>query len=205
MVFFNLLTGALVSFLGQLPVGFINLSAVQIAVQQNQWKAMQFAFGVMIVEMLYLRIVLLLLNRILQNEQWVNYIQIVTIIVFVVLTIVGFIRYKKENAVEAKQPTEKNQVLNGMVLSALNFAQLPFWIIWSSYVITQKWVAQTNTAFNFFTIGTGAGTFIGIYLYILFGKRIISKIKNGRRYLQIAIAVFFLIAAIAQIIQLAGK
>lgn len=203
MIFFNLLTGAFVSFSGQLPIGFINLSAVQIAIRESKTKAMAFAAGVVMIEMLYLRIVLLFLKAFLKNKEWISFIEITTVVIFLILAAVSFRRYQKRSSHQKVPAPVKNQnrLLYGIILSALNFAQVPFWIVWSSYAITQKWIGETDAALNFFTIGTGLGTFICIYLYIIFGKVLVNKIKNGEQYLQIAIAVFFLIAAIIQFIQ----
>ncbi len=55
---FSILLGLIVSFLGQLPLGILSMTATQIAVQENFTIAWKYAVGVAIIEMIYLRFVL---------------------------------------------------------------------------------------------------------------------------------------------------
>ncbi|MCX6205423.1 MAG: hypothetical protein NTZ19_04130 [Bacteroidetes bacterium] len=55
----TLFFGFLVSFLGQLPLGNMSFTATQVGLQEGFKKAWQFAIGVAIVEMVYLRFALI--------------------------------------------------------------------------------------------------------------------------------------------------
>ena len=58
-MFTNLFFGFLVSFLGQLPLGNMSFTATQVGLQEGFKKAWQFAIGVAIIEMVYLRFALI--------------------------------------------------------------------------------------------------------------------------------------------------
>ncbi|HEY8733579.1 MAG TPA: LysE family transporter, partial [Puia sp.] len=60
--------GIILSFLGQLPVGTISITATQIAVQENFRDAWKYSFGVAVIEMVYLRMVLSGMQWIIRHE-----------------------------------------------------------------------------------------------------------------------------------------
>ena len=52
----------IVSFLGSLPLGTLNVAAMQISVQENITNAIYFSLGSLLTEMLYVRISLVGIN-----------------------------------------------------------------------------------------------------------------------------------------------
>ena len=63
------ITGMGISFLGALPLGSLNVSAMQVAVTENIKKAIQFSLGVALVEIIYVRLSLTAINWILANQK----------------------------------------------------------------------------------------------------------------------------------------
>ncbi len=84
-------------------------------------------------------------------------------------------------------------------MSALNPAQIPFWFIWSTYLINAK-ILQANTlSLNVFTIGCGIGTITGLAFYMHGGNWLIKKMNAGARTLNIIMGIVFLFAAMIQL------
>ena len=77
-----------VSFLGQLPLGNLNVAATQIGVEENFKNAWLFSIAGAIVEVIYLRVALNSSKWILHNKMLFNYVSWFTVILFYVL---GFI------------------------------------------------------------------------------------------------------------------
>ena len=50
------ITGMLISFLGSLPLGTLNVAAMQIAITEGYTKAILFSLGSLLVEMVYVRL-----------------------------------------------------------------------------------------------------------------------------------------------------
>jgi len=48
--------GLLISFLGSLPLGTLNVAAMQIGIQESIQNAIWFSVGALLVEMIYVRI-----------------------------------------------------------------------------------------------------------------------------------------------------
>ena len=80
-------TGWLVSFLGQLPLGNMSITATQIRIQEGLKPALQYMWGVVIVEMIYLRIALTGMDLVFQHPAVFNAIGWITVAFFFVLGI----------------------------------------------------------------------------------------------------------------------
>jgi threonine/homoserine/homoserine lactone efflux protein len=189
--------GMVLSFLGQLPLGTMSFTATQIAVQENFRNAWKYALGVAVIEMMYL-------YGVLWGIQWVNKNPVLFIIfnwisVFVFL-ILGMLAF----AVACKQEKNKktlllnnriDRFLLGIIMSALNPAQIPFWFIWTDYFLTMGWLASGTASFNIFTMGAGSGTVGGLAVYIYGGNWLVSKMKTSNRTLNILMGIIFILAA----------
>lgn len=89
-------------------------------------------------------------------------------------------------------------------MSALNPAQIPFWFIWSTYLLDIKVLHSDNSAFNVFTAGCGVGTITGLALYMYGGNWLITKMNTSNRTLNLVMGIIFFIAAIAQLYRMIG-
>lgn len=193
--------GWLVSFLGQLPLGTMSITSTQIAVQENFKNAWLYAIGVAIVEIIYLRLTLYGVNWIMQHKLLFQVLGWLTVAVFLILGIISFITARKQHA--EKKALLLNNKLNrfflGLSMSALNPAQVPFWFIWSSYLIDNKVLATNFTEFNLFTAGCGTGTISGLALYMYGGNWLITKMNTSTKTLNSIMGAIFVVAALAQL------
>lgn len=193
--------GWLVSFLGQLPLGAVSFTSTQIAVQENYSNAWKFSWGVAIIEIIYLRLTLSGLNWIIQHPLIFQVIGWVTVAVFLALAIFSYLSAKNQKA-EKKAMVLNNSLprfLLGISMSALNPAQIPFWFIWSSYLLSANVLENSFSDFNWFTIGCGIGTLSGLALYMYGGNWLISKMNTSNKTLNLIMGAIFLIAAMAQL------
>jgi threonine/homoserine/homoserine lactone efflux protein len=198
--FYYFLLGGLLSFLGQLPLGTMSLTATQIAAQENFRKAWKYALGVTLIEMTYLRIVLSGMQWISGHHLLFAIFNWITVLFFLVFGILSFHAAQKQNA--DKKALLLNYPLDrfllGMSMSALNPAQIPFWFVWTGYFISQGWLKTGLKYFNLFTLGAGLGTMVGLLVYIYGGKWLVAKMKTSNRTLNKIMGIIFIIAAIAQ-------
>jgi threonine/homoserine/homoserine lactone efflux protein len=199
--------GLLLSFLGQLPLGTMSITATQIAVQENFTNAWKYSIGVTIIEIIYLRLVLSGVDWIMQHELFFLIIGWLTIVVFLVLGIISFITANKNE--DGKKTLLLNNTLNrfwlGVSMSALNPAQIPFWFIWSSYFLDTKLLQTGFAEFNIFTIGAGLGTLAGLAVYIYGGNWLVVKMKTSTKTLNKIMGIIFVIAALAQLYRMLYK
>ena len=199
--------GSLISFLGQLPLGNMNLTATQLSVQENHNHAWKFGAGIVIVEIIYLRLALTGMDWVVEHKVIFTIMGWLTVILFIALGILAFIIARRQTS--AKKGllinNKMNRFLLGMVVSGLNPAQIPFWFLWSTQLLDSKVLLPTTAQFNLFTAGAGLGSLAGLAVYIHGGKWLITKLKASNRRLNIFMGIVFIMAGLFQLYNMLSK
>lgn len=199
--------GFLVSFLGQLPLGNMSFTSTQICIQEGFSKAWQYAVGVAIVEMIYLRLALTGMDWVVQHRTLFLALGWLTVVLFLVLGVMAFNTARKQET-EKKAlllDNKLNRFLLGLTMSALNPVQIPFWFLWTSTLIQAKVIAIASVPFNAFTIGAGTGTLTGLAVYIHGGNWLVNKMKTSNRTLNKVMGIVFMITALIQLYRMLYK
>lgn len=192
--------GMLVSFLGTLPLGTLNIAAMQISITESARNGLLFAFGALTAEVIYVRISLLAMDWVRKQAKLFKVLEWLTLLIIVALAVTSFIAATNPH-------TSKNVLLNnnlpsyllGLAMSAVNPMQIPFWFGWSTVLFTKGILKPDNTQYNFYTIGIGIGTLIGNSVFIFGGRLVASRIQNNQSVVNFAIAGIFTITALIQI------
>jgi threonine/homoserine/homoserine lactone efflux protein len=193
--------GWLLSFLGQLPLGTLSITATQIAVQENFRQAWKYSLGVALVEIIYLRLVLSGMQWIVGHQDLFKIFNWITVLLFGLFGIWSFISAQKQQK-EKKALLLDNRLdrfLLGLSMSALNPVQIPFWFIWSGYFLSQGWLKSDHFIFNMFTFGSGLGTICGLMVYMYGGNWLVTRMKTSNRSLNKIMGLIFILAALAQL------
>src|SRR5687767_4410224 len=126
-------TGLLVSFLGSLPLGTLNIAAMQISVSEGITAAMLFSLGSLLVEIIYVRISLVAIDWIRKQEKILKILEWVTVGIVLALAASSFYAALnpsvKENVVLG---SSLPKFLLGALMCAVNPVQIPFWFGWST-------------------------------------------------------------------------
>jgi threonine/homoserine/homoserine lactone efflux protein len=196
--------GLFISFLGTLPLGTLNVTATQIAVQESIAQAVWFAAGCLITEMLYVRLSLVGINWVRKQVRLMKVMEWITLFIIIIMAIGNFIAASK-GAAGAKNMVLNNQMprfLLGMFMSALNPVQIPFWFGWSTVLFQKGILSSQKKQYNIYTIGIGLGTLLGNFVFIFGGKWLVSNIASGGIYLNWVIGFIFSITAIIQLVKM---
>ena len=198
MKFFRIfITGLFISFMGTLPLGTMNIAAMQIAVTDGIKPAILFSIGVLLVEIIYVRLSLVAMNWVRRQARLFRWLEWLTLLIIVALAVSSF--------VAASNPTVKsNPILSntlhrfwlGVMLSAINPVQIPFWFGWSTLLFTRKILLPRNDHYIFYISGIGTGTFIGFAVFIFGGNLLVDKLNTSQDVLNWIIGGVFLITAI---------
>jgi len=193
-------TGLLVSFLGSLPLGTLNIAAMQISVSDGVTAAMLFSLGSLLVEIIYVRISLVAIDWIRKQEKVLKALEWVTLIIVLALAISSFYAalhpgVKKNIVLSSSMP----KFLLGVIMCAVNPVQIPFWFGWSTVLFTKKILQARNDHYNSYIIGIGIGTFIGNCIFIFGGLLIANKISNNQHILNWVIGGIFTLTALLQL------
>ncbi|TMI66358.1 MAG: lysine transporter LysE [Bacteroidetes bacterium] len=199
-------TGLLVSFVGSLPLGTLNVAAMQISVSDGITQAMLFSLGSLIAEIIYVRMSLVAMDWIRKQELFFKILEWVTLAIVAALAVFSF--YAALHPSESENKILSSQLPNillGFIMSALNPVQIPFWFGWSTVLFSKKILLPRNDHYNFYIIGIGIGTFIGNLLFIFGGQFIADKISNNQHILSWIIGGIFSITALIQLWKIMKK
>ena len=200
--------GLLISFLGTLPLGTLNIVAMQIAVQESIIQAFYYSLGCIVVEVIYVRLSLVGISWIRKQEKIMKVMEWITLGILIALAVGSFLAATKSGGggKSAFLNNNMHRFLLGMMMSALNPVQIPFWFGWSAVLFSKKILEPKNSQYNLYIVGIGLGTLVGHCLFILGGDWIVSKITNSEQYINWVIGGIFSLTAIIQLIRiLKGK
>jgi threonine/homoserine/homoserine lactone efflux protein len=201
------LTALLISFLGQLPFGNMNLTATQLAVQEGYKYAWRYGIGIVLVEVIYLRLALTAMDWVVTHKLIFIIMGWLTVAVFLALGILSLRMARKQS------PEKKGLLLNnkmnrfflGVSVSAINPAQIPFWFIWSTNLINSGILKTHFTHYNLFTGGAAIGSIAGLAVYIYGGKWVIEKMKASNKQLNTFMGIVFILVALYQLYMMLFK
>ena len=182
-------------------MGSLNITAMQIGIQESVKHALQFVLGSLTVEMIYVRISLVGISWIQKQEKLMRVMQWVTFAIILALA-AGSIAAALHPSEDAKNVVLQNNLhrtLLGMFMCAINPVQIPFWFGWSSVLFTKKILQPVNKQYNFYIVGIGLGTLMGNSLFIFGGKYLVQRINDSETYLNWVIGGIFSVTALIQL------
>ena len=193
--------GLMVSFIGSLPLGTLNIAAMQISIADGYNAALWFALGMLLVEIIYVRLSLVAMDKIRKQQKVLKAMEWITLFIIIALAIFSFLAASKGGG------NTKNILLSngmprfvlGVLMSAINPVQFPFWFGWSTVLFAKKILLPQNDHYNVYIIGIGVGTFIGTCIFIFGGLLIVNKLNANQNILNYIIGSIFAITALIQI------
>ncbi|MES2890649.1 MAG: LysE family transporter [Bacteroidota bacterium] len=200
------LWGMLISFLGSLPLGTLNIAAMQIGIQESLAHAIWFSLGSLFIEMIYVRISLVGIDWVRKQYKLMKIMEWVTLGIMVALAVGSFVAAVKTDA----SGIQKNGFLQlgihrfllGMLMCAINPVQIAFWFGWSTVLFTKQILIPRQSFYNIYILGIGFGTLAGNSVFIFGGKLLVESIANSQQYLNWVIGGIFSLTALIQLIKI---
>lgn len=195
-----LITGLGISFLGTLPLGTLNVAAMQISVVDGIRPALYFSLGALLIEICYVRLSLVAMDWVRKQKRLFRWLEWFTLLVIVALAVTTFM------AAANPSGSGKNVILSntmhrfwlGISMSAINPVQIPFWFGWSTVLFTKKVLLPRKDHYNVYIIGIGIGTFIGNSIFIFGGRLMVDRLNANQHVLNWIIGGIFAVTAVIQ-------
>jgi threonine/homoserine/homoserine lactone efflux protein len=195
--------GMIVSFLGSLPLGTLNVAAMQISVQENIKNAIYFSLGSLVTEMIYVRISLVGINWIRKRKVLFKWMEWIALAIVVALATGSFIAAMHEHhAKNVMLDNNMNRFVLGLLLSSISPMQIPFWFGWSTVLFAKNILQPKNSFYNFYIVGIGLGTLSGNFVFIFGGKYLVEKLNANQNILNWVIGGIFALTAIIMFIKI---
>jgi len=197
-------TGLFVSFLGALPLGTLNVFAMEVSIDVGIGSALWFSLGALLVEVCYVRLSLVAMTWVRRHKTLFRRLEILAILILLILAGFAFrsafTPYHQEAGMGLYHPTAGfYYLLAGMVLSAINPVQIPFWFGWSTVFFTRKVLLPRKDYYNCYIAGIGLGTFAGNAVFIFGGRHFVNTLAMHTSLVNGLIGSAFLLTAVIQL------
>ncbi|WP_350292950.1 LysE family transporter [uncultured Croceitalea sp.] len=187
--------GLLISFLGALPLGSLNITAFDISASQNVQNALLFSFAAIFIELVYVRLTLWSSQKVKLEGKWVYFLLSLGVLLLFYLAISSFITAIHISDIGTSSsilPKITSPVLLGLLLSALNPLQIPFWLTWNKVLESKKILKHNTISFVNYMFGIGTGTLIGLLVFIFAGKQIVANYEQYARITNFLLGLLYL-------------
>ncbi|MDX1407143.1 MAG: LysE family transporter [Saprospiraceae bacterium] len=192
--------GMILSFIGSIPFGTINVATAETAIRQGFRAAVWVALGAALIEWIQ-ALISLKFARILAESPWINEgLTWASIPVFIGLGIY-FLRRGKRTPKQLKT-TRAQGFLKGVIVSSLNLLAFPYWIFYAIYLSSLGLIdLDDHLLIGVFSLGVLCGTILILLTYARIGIYASSKSRNVLKYLAPTVAVIFFILALIQAVR----
>ncbi|MFC6098163.1 LysE family transporter [Flavobacterium qiangtangense] len=172
-----LLWGLFLSAIGISLPGLINMTAAKISVRDGRSRALIFVAGALVIIFIQTYIAVAFAKLINGRPDLIFMLQEIGLVVFTLLTIFFLFIAKKPKvkAEDTKVRTKVGRFFLGMLLSALNFFPIPYFVFVSVTLANNGHIEFAPLNNFMFVMGVVIGSFAVFYLYIIFFKRIEHK------------------------------
>lgn len=179
MILQTLIVAFVVSYVGSIPPGTINVSVMQLAMLKKRRAAVFFALAASLVEFLYAGITVQFHIFLNNNQTISSYFQIITAVALIGLGLTNIFSKSTSSSVKVDtRITGRHGFLRGLILGFLNPMTIPFWLAITTYLENDDWINVDGYGFWIYLIGLSVGTFCLLLTVNASGKRF-TKIADN--------------------------
>ncbi|WP_026979137.1 LysE family transporter [Flavobacterium tegetincola] len=169
--------GFVTSAIGITPPGLINMTAAKVSIQEGRTRAFVFASGAITIIFLQTFLAVFFAKFIDDNPSVVLLLREVGLVIFSILTIYFFFYAKqgKRKEEDTALRSKRSRFFLGMLLSALNFFPIPFYVFVSVTLASYDYFSFESNFIYSFVLGSGLGALFAFYCYIVYFNNMESK------------------------------
>lgn len=191
----NISVGFLISFLGSIPIGYLNLVGLEIYSKSGLHNLVFFLFGVILVETIVIYFTLLFAGELVKNRKIMKIIDLFSVVFLFVLAYFFYFNFNQTTRSNnyLKQYLIYSPFIIGVILNCFNFLQLPFWTSWNLLLLNGKYITIDKKLKYFYIAGTAIGAFLGMFSFILLIESIFQREKLLQAIFINKIPLFFIL------------
>lgn len=152
--------GFVVSYLGSIPPGTLNLTVIQLGIKEQHSAALNFAIASALVEFFYAGIAVRAQLYLMSNPILSEYFQLVTGCLLLVIGLTNLFYHRKGQRDTTEEVSAKGGFWRGFLLSCLNPMAIPFWLAVTAALHSAEWLLITDQNIVFYLLGISTGTFM---------------------------------------------
>ncbi|WP_337967451.1 hypothetical protein [uncultured Flavobacterium sp.] len=204
----NISIGFLVSFIGSIPLGYLNLVGLEIYSKSGLHNLVFFLFGVIFVETFVIYFTLLFARQLIRNKKLMKVIDFFAVGFMFVLAYLFYFNFNSGATLNnsLSKYLMYSPFVIGVVLNCFNFLQLPFWTSWNLYLLNGKYITVERKLKYYYIAGTLIGIFLGMFSLIVILQTIFQKTNQFSKYIMpVFIPLFFVILGSIQVYKVYKK
>lgn len=201
MLLLTFFVAIVVNFVGYIPIGNINLTAMQISINKGIKQATIFAISFALVEGLFTYVLMRFAEWFASKKDFLGWLEWIMVGIFLLMGIISFYQSRKETK-PIENVKKKDSIKTGIILGIFNPMIIPFWTIGGTYLIAHNWITTKGLGLIVFAIGASIGSFACLYLFGRFAQYIQSKFSFSNKLINSSIAIMFFCLAIFQTVRL---
>jgi threonine/homoserine/homoserine lactone efflux protein len=193
----------LISFMGSLPVGTLNVSVADLSINMGAAAAVQFGIGAMLVEVLVVRIALVTVRKLEGLHTLLRFFKGLTCAIILLVAALSL-----EAAWHMRKPgvaipfAGHMPFVSGLLLSLINPLHLPFWMGWTAVLKSRKTLTDSRSDYNLFVIAIGCGTSLAFLTYGIAGTLLIMFLRMNQNLFNWLVGLALLVTGLVQLWQL---
>lgn len=173
--------GFISAIIGIIPPGLINMTAAKVNHKEGKRNALWFVLGALLVICFQVFFAILFAKIINRRPDLVALLREIGFGIFTALTIYFLLIAKQPNgkSKKLKNKSKTKRFFLGMLLSALNFFPIPYYVFISISLASFNLFSFETGSILIFVNGVVIGSFLVFYFYISF----FNRIENKRDYI----------------------
>ncbi|MHA7942775.1 LysE family translocator [Formosa sp. 3Alg 14/1] len=197
--------GFIVSLVGVIPPGLLNMTAAKISLKEGANRGMFFSIGACVVVLIQTFIAVIFARFLTQRPDVVDVLQRVALVLFILLSVYFFFIAKGDGDVESTDApdirSKKSRFFQGMLMSALNMFPIPFQAYMSVTLASFGWLTFEQSDILSYVFGAATGSFVMLYMYMFFFDKIQSQRFKSQKNMNRLIGTITAVVALATLFQ----
>ncbi|WP_432222746.1 LysE family transporter [Flavobacterium sp. TMP13] len=200
-----LFLGFVTAFIGIIPPGLINMTAAKVNLKEGKKNAVSFVLGAVLVITFQVSLAIFFARSINARPDLVILLREIGFVIFTMLTIYFLGIAKKPKLKESKNNhrSKKRRFFLGMLLSALNFFPIPYYVFVSITLASYHLISFETNYITIFVSGAVLGSFVAFYTYIFLFRKIEKKTDSILENMNIIIGTITGVVAFLTLINIA--
>lgn len=187
---------AMMSIVGFLPPGMMNMTVVKVSLEQSRKNAFQFIFGTLVIISIQAFVAIYFSKYLANNPQIVNVLMYVAIVVFIGLSILFYWQAKHAKEIGG---IANGTFLSGIKMASMNMLAIPFFLAYGTAMEAQELIHNQMPDNLFFVAGAVFGCFLLFSAYMFLANFIQKRAVFVAKNINYILSGLFLVLAIVTI------
>ena len=171
------LVGMVISYIGSIPPGAINISVLQYGLKGQKSFALRFALAACLVEFVYAAITVKFQLLLTEHTLFTEHFQMISALVLFSLGVISLAKSKKNNEIKEASDSPK-AFRKGLLLGVANGVVIPFWLGVTAYLQNTRLVVIDWYNLLVYVTGIAVGSFLLMLTVTYLSHRFQTIVEN---------------------------